>query len=163
MTVPFSVTFDADRLKAGLGRLADKIVPYMKTTWMKIAEFTLREVKASTPQTRTGTDIKGMWAMERQEFGAVTEFIIHNLYPDPQVVVWFEEGTQAHIIPIGEAGFLHFFTYEGAEVYTKKPVHHPGTPAWKMAEQGRVMAEILLNQYVHDTYSMVDRLLEGGL
>lgn len=163
MPVPLTLTYDAERLKAGLSVLAEQLVPYMKVTWQKIAEFTLREVQAATPPTRTGTDLKGLWSMDRQEFGAITEFIIHNLYPDPQVILWFEEGTQAHVIPIGEAGFLHFFTYEGDEVYTKKPVHHPGTPAWKMAEQGRVMAEILLSQYIRDTYAMVDRFLERGM
>ena len=159
---PLNLTFDAERLKAGLGRLSEQLLPYMKTTWLKIAEFVLREVRMTTPPTRTGTDLKSLWTLDRDEQGAITEFIIHNLYPDPQVIFWFEEGTPAHVIPIGEAGFLHFFTYEGDEVYTKKPVHHPGTPAWRMAEQGRRMAELKLDQYVQETFAMVDRLLEGN-
>jgi hypothetical protein len=159
MTIDFR--FDANRLQAGLGNLSEKLLPYMKTTWLYIAQDVLEEVRAATPPTRTGTDLKALWTLDRDEVGAVTEFIIHNLYPDPQVILWFEEGTRAHTIPIGKAGFLHFFTDEGEEVYTKRPVQHPGTVAWLMAEKGRRRGEELLGRYIEETFAMVERFLEG--
>lgn len=155
----FEAKFVASGFLDGLGALGKELLPYMRTTWEAIAQFALREVRIETPLTRTGTDLRALWTLEGSHNGAVTEFIIKNLYKDPQVIVWFEEGTPAHVIPIGPAGFLHFFTYEGDEVYTKKPVHHPGTPAWKMVEITREIVEAKIDQYAVETYSMVDKIL----
>jgi hypothetical protein len=155
------VKFVSGGFLEGLGTLAKDLLPYMRTTFEAIAQFALQEVRIETPPTRTGTDLRALWNLTGSHTGAVTEFIIKNLYKDPQVIVWFEEGTPAHVIPIGPAGFLHFFTYEGDEVYTKKPVHHPGTPAWKMVEITRKMTENKLDQYAAQTYAMVDRMLGG--
>ena len=159
----FGVKFDLDitGMMNRLGALSDKVFPYIKKTWEQIAKWALSEVQHYTPPTHTGTDIRSMWILETTSTEAVTEFLIRNTYKDPQVITWFEEGTEPHEIPPGPCGFLHFFTYEGQEIYTKKPVQHPGTVAWRMAEQTVQESTIIIDQYIEQTFLMVDQMLGG--
>ena len=152
--------FNYDVLKARMGALSDKVFPYIRKTWEQIAKWALEEVKIYTPATHTGTDLRSMWILESDTEGEIHEFIIRNTYPDPNIILWFEEGTKPHEIPVGQCGFLHFFTYEGDEVYTKRSVWHPGTVAWRMAAQTVNEAQVKIDQYMAATFTMVDQMLD---
>jgi hypothetical protein len=141
------------------GILKNEVLPYMKRTWEEIAMFGLREIKMGTPPTHTGTNLKELWVLDRTVSATVSMFIIRNTYKNPDVIRWIEEGTRPHRIPVGRFGFLHFTTYEGTEVFTKKAVMHPGTPAWRMVEITSRMIQSKLDQYVQATFAQIDKLM----
>ena len=157
----FRFTFDTSLLRQRLDTFADQVIPYIKKTFVQVAEWGLRNVKTYTPNTHSGTNIRDMWIMTESSEGTITNFIIRNTYKDPQIIRWFETGTKPHEIPVGECGFLHFFTYEGQEVYTKRPVWHPGTVPWRMVEQTTIEVGIKIDQYVQETFAMVDQMMGG--
>lgn len=153
-----------DTLKARLGALQQKVFPYIKKTFEEVAKWMLEEVKIYTPPTHTGTDLRSMWILEESgdlfsSTEGIAEWLIYNTYEDPRIIWFFEEGTKPHEIPVGPCGFLHFFTYEGDEVYTKKSVWHPGTPAYKMVDQTVHEGQIKIDQYMEQTFAMVDEML----
>lgn len=160
----FEFSYDASGLRQRMGVLADDVMPYAKKAFEALVEWARQTVSTKTPYTRTGTDIRGMWQMTSSEIGTITQFIVKNTYKDPRIIMWMEGGTKPHEIPVGEFGFLHFFTYEGDEVYTKRSVWHPGTVAWKMVEQTRREVQLKIDQYVTQTLDMVDKMMrEGGV
>lgn len=159
----FEFSFDTSVLRRRMGVLADDVMPYVKKAFEALAQWGKDTVSMHTPFTRTGTDIRGMWQLTSSEQGTITQFIVKNTYKDPQIILWMEGGTKPHEIPVGEFGFLHFFTYEGDEIYTRRSVWHPGTVAWRMVEQTRREVAIKVEQYVQETFDMVDRMMrEGG-
>ena len=156
---------DWEVMRVRLAALADKVIPYMRTTQRQIARWALDTVRAYTPPRRSragfygGGDIRDLWRMDNPlTTGEVETFIIKNIYHNQDIVLFMEEGTRPHEIRPVHSSVLHFFTYEGDEIFTKL-VHHPGTPKYAMVEQTRRELEIKLDQYVQGTFAMVDRLL----
>jgi len=155
----FKLLIDWEMLGKRFGILKDEVLPYMKRTWFSIAGYGLTRIKQLTPETHTGTDLAGMWGLDYSITETVYRFIIHNTYKNPDVLLWFEEGTKPHRIPVGKFGFLHFTTYEGDEVFTKKAVMHPGTPAYWMATKTRAELTSKLDSYVKQTFAQVSKLM----
>lgn len=121
--------------------MGTKVIPYVKIDIEDLAKWAFEEIKARTPETTSGsTDIKKLWMMSKNRSAAREEYIIQNLYPDQDVLIYIEEGTPPHIIkPRKAGGFLHFFI-ESGEIFTRQ-VFHPGTPAYEM--MASVEAELL--------------------
>ena len=155
-------TIDWEMLGKRFGILKNEVLPYMKRTWFAIAEYGLMRIRQLTPETHTGTDLAGMWGLDYSVRATVTSFIIRNTYKNKDVLVWFEEGTRPHRIPVGKFGFLHFTTYEGDEVYTKKTVMHPGTPAYWMATKTKADLQSKLDSYIQQTFVQIDKLMGAG-
>jgi hypothetical protein len=77
------------------------------------------------------------------------------------VVGYFEKGTRPHFIHPVNALALHFKAGDGTDVFTKY-VYHPGTVAWHMVELTKQDVQGKLNQYMQDTFDMVDKMMNAG-
>jgi len=140
MPVKLSFKIDKRLFIAKIRGVGTKVIPYIKSDIRDLAEWAFGEVKARTPEVTSGrTEIKDLWKMTENKSAAREQFVIKNLYPDQDVLIYMEEGTVPHVItPQKPGGFLHFFI-GGDEIFTKL-VKHPGTPAYRMV--GSVEAEL---------------------
>jgi hypothetical protein len=156
----YKFRFDWKNVEMVLGQLRDRIVPFMRATFRSFVESGVDFIQEAGPEVRQGrTPIKTLWVSEQTASGAVDEFVIRNTYNNQDVIVWFEFGTRAHDIPVGRCGFLHFTTYEGDEVYTRKTVKHPGTRPWLMVTRTKAKLDAALNTYVEKTLASIDELI----
>jgi len=159
----FSVTFDWSVLEQKLGVMRDRMLPYVRETFRAFAEFGLDQIKMHTPETSPGrTKIKDLWIIDESPSERITRFIIRNTYSDPRVILWFEEGTKPHDIPVGRFGFLHFVDDMGDDVYTRKTVKHPGTVAWHMAQLTKADLATRINNYVQTTLNSLTSMVQKG-
>ncbi len=149
--------WDASIFTSKMGNLGTKLIPYAKVTFAQLADEARRRVKAYTPPTK-GTNIRELWEIEHSSRGTIEEYIIHNLYENQDVILFFEVGTKPHQIRPRKAGYpLHWLDEDtGAHMFAYL-VRHPGTPAYRMIEQGERETEVLLNQYIQQTLSMIGR------
>jgi len=140
MPVKLSFKIDKRLFIAKIRGVGTKVIPYIKSDIRDLAEWAFGEVKVRTPEVTSGrTEIKDLWKMTESKSAAREMFVIKNLYPNQDVLIYMEEGTPPHIItPQKPGGFLHFFI-RGDEIFTRL-VKHPGTPAYKMV--GSVEAEL---------------------
>lgn len=140
--MPAKLRFKIDKrlFIAKIRGVGTKVIPYIKSDIRDLAQWAFGEVKTRTPETTSGrTEIKDLWEMTESKSAAREMFVIKNLYPDQDVLIYMEEGTPPHIItPQKSGGFLHFLI-QGDEIFTRL-VRHPGTPAYKMV--GSVEAEL---------------------
>ncbi len=151
--MPVEMKLDWGSVVKALQILKDDFRPYMEVAWGQLAESGLSEVKALTPN----ENIRSFWRMTKKSTDATTSFIIDNLYPNKDVLIFFEVGTRPHTIEPVNARVLHFF-WENAEVFSKK-VFHPGTPAYRMVEQTEADLQARLNVYMQETIKMAERML----
>lgn len=151
--MPVEMKLDWNSVVRALQILKDEFRPYMEVAWGQLAESGLSEVKALTPN----ENIRSFWQMTKTSTDAITSFIIDNLYPNKDVLIFFEVGTRPHTIEPVNARVLHFF-WENAEVFSKK-VFHPGTPAYRMVEQTEADLQARLNVYMQETIKMAERML----
>ena len=160
MATDYTIRIEWKEFERQLGVLRDRLIPFMRTTFRSFVESGVDFIQQAGPETREGrTKIKTLWVSEQTAQGAIDEFMIHNTYKNQDVILWFEYGTRAHDIPVGRAGFLHFTTYEGDEVYTRKTVKHPGTSPWLMVTRTKAMLDAALNTYVEKTLASINTLI----
>jgi len=119
--------------KTKVSLLNSQLIPFAKVTARQVAEVALEMIKDRTPNTKTGTDIRSMWELSESKKVTETTFIISNTYQPEEVILYFEVGTEPHIIESKGNYALHFW-WLGKEIYARK-VHHPGTPAYRMIGQ----------------------------
>ena len=140
--MPFKVhlKMDARLFEAKIRGAGTKVIPFVKSDVRDLAKWAFKEVKARTPKTASGrTEIKNLWKMATTAAVAREQFVIENLYPNEDVLMYMEEGTGPHVIkPQKPGGYLHFFI--GSDEIFTRSVFHPGTPAYKMV--GSVEAEL---------------------
>jgi len=162
MKLKFSI--DSRIFERKLGSLWKRLTPFANLKARDFARIGLEKVRGYTPETRPGrTDIRDLWRLDESRYGKVLEFIIHNIYPNEDVLAFFEYGTRAHRIEPVKAQILHFIIEEtGEEVFTKN-VFHPGTRPWRMVEKTRQDLNSLAAQWVEATIREVDRLMREGL
>ena len=132
--MPFKVQLrmDARLFEAKIRGAGTKVIPYVKADIRDLAKWAFKEIKVRTPKSAPGrTEIKNLWKMATTANVAREQFVIENLYPDEDVLMYMEEGTVPHVIkPQKPGGLLHFFI-GGDEIFTRL-VKHPGTPAYEM-------------------------------
>jgi hypothetical protein len=140
MSAKLTFKIDERLFIAKIKGVGTKVIPYVKSDIRDLAKWAFKEVKTRTPEVTSGrTEIKDLWTMTEDKSAAREMFVIKNLYPNQDVLIYIEEGTQPHIItPQKPGGLLHFFI-KGDEIFTKL-VRHPGTPAYGMV--GSVEAEL---------------------
>ena len=155
----YKISFDASIFQERFGALYKKAIPYMMTTFKQIAVWALAEVRTYTPTPRAGsTSIRDLWRMTESRQAAWQEFVIANIYANQDVLVFMEEGTKPHQIKSKGTWPLHFFLDSGEEIYCRL-VHHPGTVAYHMIQQTESAAQIKIEQYIHDTRVMIDKMM----
>jgi len=141
--MPARLTFRIDErlFMAKIRGVGTKVIPYVKADIKDIAQWAFGAIKEKTPKTKTGrTEIKDLWKMTHSKTATRERYVIKNLYPDQDILIYMEEGTVPHVItPKKAGGFLHFFI--GADEIFTRMVKHPGTPKYEMV--GSVEAELL--------------------
>jgi len=154
------VNYEVARRK--LTAVSEKLGPFFRIMARKVAGEALRIVKMYTPPTAPGrTNIKELWMMEETKQGTAEIYTIMNTYQkNPDVILFFEEGTVPHIIRPRRCKRLRFFI-EGEEIFSKL-VHHPGTPAYHMVEQAQKETDSLIDQYVDLTLKTLNEVLVAG-
>lgn len=154
------VVWDASSFHMKLGKLKDDIIPYIAVFMEEAAKKAEEVVRAYTPATSKGsTPIRDLWDMQYSSDGVIHEYTIRNLYPNQDIIWYFEEGTRPHVIRPKEAGGVLHWTDErtGDEIFSKI-VRHPGTRAWGMVKKGKEVGQYLIEGYVQDTIKMVKDL-----
>ena len=124
---------DYSLMEAKFNLLRSKFVPFSRATARQVGTVALKMIQERTPNTKTGTDIRSMWAMKDSRQGTRTVFIISNTYEPNKVILFFEVGTKPHEIKSRGKWPLKF-EWLGNTVHARK-VHHPGTPAYRMIGQ----------------------------
>lgn len=155
---------DSRLFEKKLKAVGTRLIPFCGKSAELLAKWAFDEIKKRTPETRSGrTDIKALWDMQHTTRGAIETYIIQNLYPNQDILIFFEEGTKPHIIRPVKAKFLHFFIEEtGEEVFTKL-VRHPGTKKYAMVESVEAELTVKVDAYIQGTFKEVDRLMKMGL
>ena len=157
MEAKFLVDFELWRQKTEL--LSTKLIPYAKVTADRLAEVAFMMIKAKTPTTQTGTDIRGMWRMTHSRSAKGEEFIIRNLYPNQDVIVFFEEGTKPHEIRPVRKKCLRFTIETGEEIHTKV-VYHPGTRGYWMLAETEDYMKPKMDWYAKQVFKMAQQIRE---
>ena len=148
--------------------LNSQLIPYAEVTAEEIAKVGIDIVSALTPRSvKAGRHMADMWQYTKSRKARVLEFVIENMYPgqgDPatDVVLFMEEGTKAHDIPIGGKGFLAWEGPGGEYIFTRKMVKHPGTRPYAMLKTTEVQINALTDKYVTAVLKYADRIDKGG-
>jgi len=156
------ITVDYEQARRKLTTVSEKLGPFFRIMMRKVANEALRIVKMHTPPTSAGrTNIKELWMMEETREGTAEIYTIANTYQkNPDVILFFEEGTVPHIIRPRKCKRLRFFI-EGAEIFSKL-VHHPGTPAYHMVEQAQKETNYIVDQYIDLTLKTLNEVIAAG-
>ena len=140
---------DSRRFRGKSGALINELVPYAEVTAERIADVAVDIVSELTPRSDKGTQhMADMWQYTKSRKARVLEFVIENMYPNQDIVLYVEEGTRPHQIPIGRRGFLAWEGSGGKWIYTKRAVMHPGTSGVFMLKTTEVQMNALTDSYV---------------
>ena len=153
---------DAGMFRKHAGAVGTKVIPYARVAFKKLAGWAFLTLKAHTPPTRSGrTKIKELWKMRLTRRGTIENYIIQNMYPNQDVILFMEEGTRPHIIRARPGGILHWTDEDTGQELFAKLVHHPGTPAYHMVAQTEKEVNIKTDYYIAQTFKMLDRMTRG--
>ncbi len=158
----FGFTIEYSLYEKKMGDLYKKLLPYSRVVFGRLAEWALENVKAETPDTKTGTDIRGMWQIDHSKTAKRERFIIQNIYPKQEIILFFEEGTKPHTIRAKNAPYLIFF-WETQNRWVKvKSVKHPGTPAYRMLAKTDEKLMPKIDMYIKGTIEHAKRIMAQG-
>ncbi len=140
---------DARRFRSKSRALINELIPYAEVTAEQIAKKGVDIVSELTPRSDKGTQhMADMWQYSKSRKARVLEFVIENMYPNQDIVLYMEEGTRPHQIPIGRRGFLAWEGPGGKYIYTRRAVMHPGTRPYLMLKTTEQQMDALTDQYV---------------
>jgi len=140
--------------------IGTKVIPYARVAFKKLAGWAFLTLKAHTPPTRRGrTKIKELWKMRLTRRGTIENFIIKNMYPNQDVILFMEEGTKPHVIRAKPGGVLAWKDEDTGQDMFARIVHHPGTPAFHMVAQTEKEVNIKIDYYIRQTFKMTDKLV----
>lgn len=163
MPVKISFKIDQRLFMAKIKGVGTKVIPYVKADIKDLAIWAFGEIIKETPETTARrTKIKDLWVIHQSKKGTIEQFVIKNLYPNQDVLMYMEEGTLPHIItPSKPGGFLHFFI-QGNEIFTRM-VKHPGTPKYEMIAKTEAKLEKKVDWLIQRWFKHVDRLKAMGI
>lgn len=140
---------DSRRFRSKSRALINELVPYAEVTAEQIAKQGVDIVSELTPRSAKGTQhMADMWEYTKSRKARVLEFVIENMYPNQDIVLYMEEGTKAHNIPVGGKGFLAWEGPGGKYIYTRRAVKHPGTRPYFMLKTTEQQMDALTDKYV---------------
>jgi len=141
--------------------IGTRVIPYARFMFKKLAGWAFLTLKAHTPPTRHGrTKIKELWKMKLSRRGTIENYIIENMYPNQDVIMFMEEGTRPHIIrPKRAGGVLAWVDEDTGQAMFARLVHHPGTPAYHMVAQTEREVNIKIDYYIQQTFKMTNKLI----
>lgn len=151
---------DYSMFQKKMGKLGTKVIPYARIAFKKIAGWAFVTLKAHTPPTRQGrTKIKDLWKMAMTRTGTIESYIIENMYPNQDVILWMEEGTKPHKIEAKPGNVLSWVDDDTGQRLFAKIVYHPGTPAYHMVAQTEKEVNIKIDFYIQQTFNQLNNLM----
>ena len=165
------VIVDYSLFEKKMGALGTKVIPRARITAQQIAKYGVKAVRLFTlkvpvargrggriARTEGRRRIADMWQLTHQRRALMDLYTIKNLYPNQDVLIFFEEGTKRHEIRPKGAGRLHWTDEDTGEDVFAKQVDHPGTPATKMVERTeREVIQPRVELWMRQTFAMVDK------
>jgi len=153
-----------------MGNLGSKVWPYARIQAEYVAKQAQKAVRLFTMRPEGGgggsknarttgrQKIADLWEMTRDRKAYMDIYTIKNLYPNQDVILYFEEGTKPHEIVPKRKRILFWEDPESGEDMFAKIVHHPGTVATKMIERTeREVIDPKTDLWVSQTLAMIDR------
>lgn len=126
-SVKFEFKIDEAKFWAKYNRLTPDVIDHARVRFKDLAERAHKMIKELTPATKQGsTDIKALWELEMTTRGQVESYLIHNLYPNQDVLAIFEEGARRHMIRPTRKMLLAWEDEQTGETIFAKNVAHPG-------------------------------------
>lgn len=160
--INYKMTWDMARFKRKMGALGNEVVQYISTEGKRLAEMAFDIIVAATPETGEGrTDIKELYRLTMSRKAMVETYLIKNIYPDQDIIVFFEEGTRPHIIVPRNKKVLRWESAETGEEIFARRVRHPGTVAHHMFAQAEEEIQPKIDYLVMATYKMKDKIMRG--
>jgi len=103
--------------------------------------------------------IAKLWALAHSRTTYMDVFMIHNLYPNQEVIVIFERGAEQHEIRPKRKKVLHWVDDEsGQDVFTRH-VHHPGVRASWMMKRTEEIIQPRVQQWEKETMRLADEVM----
>ncbi len=159
----YKFMIDSKLFEQKSAKIGRQLRDFVRVTGKEIARYAHKTVAAHTPPTRSGrTKIRDLWDMQHTRKGTIETFIIRNTYPNKEIILMFEKGSLPHVITPIRAPMLHWIDERTKQHIFAKSVKHPGTPPYKMVEQTEREVNILVENYIQKTYSMIDKIVKGG-
>jgi len=163
INIQSEVKVDYSMFERRMGALANRVIPRAMATVEQIALYGLRAVKIFTlrggHRTPGRRKIADLWEMRQSRKNLMQIYTIRNLYPEQEVVLFFEKGTTAHQIVPNRSKVLVFETSQGEKVFTKE-AYHPGTRATKMVERTEEIIRPRIDIWKRQTLALADRELK---
>lgn len=142
------VTVDYSLFEKKMGALGTKVIPRARITAQQIAKYGVKAVRLFTlrvpvargrggriTRTEGRRKIADLWRLTHSRRATMDVYTIRNLYPNQDVIIFFEEGTPRHEIKPRRRRFLHWIDEETGEDVFARSVDHPGMAATKMVER----------------------------
>ena len=137
-------TVDYSIFENKMGALGTKVIPYCRIQAQQVAKYGARAVrvftlrgKGAASRTPGRKKIAGLWRLTHDRKAYQDLYTIFNLYPNEDVIVFFEGGTKQHSFGPKTKKFLKFQDPEtGEDVFTKR-VDNPGMEGTHMLERAR--------------------------
>ena len=159
------VVVDYSIFEEKMGKIGTKVIPRARITAQYIAEYGLKAariftLRAGSHYNRTPGRMKiaNLWQMTHSREATMDIYTISNLYPNQDIILFFEEGTKRHVIDAKPGKILHWIDSKTKEDVFAKHVDHPGMKATRMLE--RTEKEIInprIKLWMEQTLAMVDR------
>jgi len=163
------VTVDYSLFEKKMGALGTKVIPRARITAQQIARYGLKAVRLFTlrvpvargrgsriARTEGRRRIADLWQLTHSRRATMDVYTIRNLYPNQDVLIFFEEGTPRHDIPSGGKTLMHWVDEETKEDVFARQVDHPGMAATKMVE--RTVEQVInprVELWIRQTLAMV--------
>ena len=100
--------------------------------------------------------IANLWTLTHERKAYMDVFTIYNLYPQQDVVMFFEKGTPPHEIRPSKKKVLYWVEETGEEIFTKH-VHVQGMKATRMVERTEKILDSKIAFWITKTLQMVDK------
>jgi|GEM_PF-5275398 len=161
------VTVDYSLFTEKMGKLDAKVIPYARVTAQQVARYGMKAVRVFTlrygsrkgrlARTPGRVKIADLWRLAHSRRAYQDVYTIYNLYPNQDVIIFFEEGVGKHEIRPKTKKYLYWIDAETGEEVFSKLVHHPGfegTHAMERAEREIITPRMELWA---ETFKMIDR------
>lgn len=165
------ITVDYSLFEKKMGALGKRVIPRARITAEQIARYGLKAVRLFTlrvpvtkgrggriGRTKGRKKIADLWRLTHQRKALMDIYTIRNLYPNQDVLVFFEEGTPRHEIRSKGTTPMHWIDVEtGEDVYAHQ-IDHPGQPATRMVERTeREVIQPRVELWMRETFALVDK------
>lgn len=164
------ITVDYSLFTEKMGKLESKIIPYARVTAQQIAQYGMKAVRVFTlrygsrkgrlARTPGRLKIADLWRLAHSRRAYQDIYTIYNLYPNQDVIVFFEEGVGKHEIRPKTKKALYWIDVETGEEVFSQSVHHPGFEGTRALERTeREVVTPRMEFWAKGTFRMIDKVM----